>query len=183
MAYPMSTKTTKDHITGGGGAPTSGPAGKSGGGSWLKGLVTLIVILVIIGGGIYLIASYTGIGSGLFNPNQLSGNWQAVFLSNGQVYFGKVSNAKSKYVELTDAYYFQLKDASTGQSAGEGATIQTNPQAPAGQNKGEMTLVKLGSELHGPEDKMMINQSQILFIEDLRSDSKVVQAIEGNQSK
>jgi len=47
---------------------------------------------------------------------------------------------------------------------------QANPQ-------GELSLVKLGNELHGPTDAMHINRDQILFIEDLKDDSNVFQAI------
>ena len=41
----------------------------------------------------------------------------------------------------------------------------------------EFTLIKLGGELHGPKDQMTINRNQILFIEELKADSKVVTAI------
>ena len=168
MAYPMSTKTTKAPITGGGGVPTSGPAGRSGGGSWLKGLVTLIVILVIIGGGIYLIASYTGIGSVLLNPNQLSGNWQAVFLSNGQVYFGKIAKMNNDIIVLRDIYYLQVVTQPLQRSA-EGET-PTEPEQ-------RLTLIKLGNEIHGPQDEMVINRNHVVIMEDLKDDSRVVQAI------
>ncbi|MDZ4244174.1 MAG: hypothetical protein U1C57_03660, partial [Candidatus Doudnabacteria bacterium] len=45
------------------------------------------------------------------------------------------------------------------------------------------SLVKLGNELHGPEDKMSINLSQVLFVEDLKIDSKVVEAIRAYELK
>ena len=41
----------------------------------------------------------------------------------------------------------------------------------------ETTLAKLGSEVHGPEDKMQINKDHVLFIEDLKDDSTVVKSI------
>jgi hypothetical protein len=48
-----------------------------------------------------------------------------------------------------------------------------------------INLVKLGAELHGPTDEMRINRDHILFIEDLKDDSQVVQGIkrfkEGNR--
>lgn len=52
--------------------------------------------------------------------------------------------------------------------------------APATDN---FSLVKLGNELHGPEDKMSINLSQVLFVEDLKVDSKVVEAIRAYELK
>ena len=40
-----------------------------------------------------------------------------------------------------------------------------------------LNLVKLGGELHGPSDRMYIPKDRIMFWEDLRTDSQVVQAI------
>ena len=55
-----------------------------------------------------------------------------------------------------------------------------NDNANAGQQqeqKTELSLVKLGNELHSPEDRMMINKDQVVFVEDLKNDSKVTDAI------
>jgi hypothetical protein len=92
--------------------------------------------------------------------------YQAVFLSNGQVYFGKIQNENRRYLELTDIYYLQLKDSLQGQD------INKNDD-----EKSDMSLVKLGNELHGPADRMLINRDQVLFIENLKNDSKVIKAI------
>ena len=43
---------------------------------------------------------------GFVNGN--SGAFQAVFLTNGQVYFGKLANAKSQYPVLREVYYLQV---------------------------------------------------------------------------
>lgn len=96
--------------------------------------------------------------------------YQAVFLTNGQVYFGKLSNPWSKYIRLSDVYYIQTKDG-----------VQSQDLTSAGT--GDMALIKLGKEMHGPADKMEINRSQVLFIEDLKGDSKVVQAIKDFKGK
>jgi hypothetical protein len=56
------------------------------------------------------------------------------------------------------------------QQTQEGTAAQSSTQS-------ELSLVKLGNELHGPQDEMKINASQVLFTERLRSDSKVVDAI------
>jgi hypothetical protein len=45
----------------------------------------------------------------------------------------------------------------------------------------QVSLAKLGSELHAPEDEMRINRDQILFWENLQDSGKVVQAIKNNQ--
>lgn len=89
--------------------------------------------------------------------------YQAVFLTNGQVYFGKLSHPRTKYPELQDVYY-----------------LRRNPQQP---EKGEtidqpqITLIKLGNEIHGPVDQMFVNRDHILFWENLKKDSEVVASI------
>ena len=47
----------------------------------------------------------------------------------------------------------------------------------------DAALLKLGNELHGPEDWMRINQDHVLFIEKLKQDSKVSQAIRDYEEK
>lgn len=96
-------------------------------------------------------------------PIRLSGKYQAVFLSNNQVYFGKLYNANSGYPTLRDIYYLQVTQV----------LQPKDPKTPSQQ----INLVKLGGELHGPEDEMSINKAHILFFEDLKSDSQVVAAI------
>jgi hypothetical protein len=41
----------------------------------------------------------------------------------------------------------------------------------------DVSLVKLGCELHGPEDQMVINQSQVIFWENLKADGQVAKAV------
>lgn len=93
--------------------------------------------------------------------------YQAVFLTNGQVYFGNVEDDARDPVILQDVYYLRV-------------TQQLQPvpdpeESP--QSVPQISLVKLGNELHGPTDEMRITRSQILFIEDLKEDSAVVRAI------
>ncbi len=128
--------------------------------------IILIVILVIAG---FLINTYTSINLwGTFsksNNTQLANNYNAVFLSNGQVYFGVVDNKSDNYTILKDIYYLQVS----------GALQQASPNE--ANQQPQLTLVKLGNELHGPEDYMEINNDHIIFIEKLKNDGKVVEAI------
>jgi len=170
MAYPMASKTSKPAASSGGNLGVAGGKKSSADGSWLKGLVTLIVILIIIGGGVYLISSYTGIGSSFFNGTSgLKSDWQAVFLTNGQVYFGEVTKMNNDVVILKDIYYLQVVTQPLQRSQqGEEATQETEQR---------LTLVKLGNEIHGPQDEMTINRDHVIIVEDLKDDSRVVQAI------
>ena len=90
--------------------------------------------------------------------------YQAVFLTNGQVYFGKLYREDGQFAVLRDIYYLQVTQSP--QPIQPGQTPPTN-----------INLVKLGGELHGPTDEMRINRDQILFVEDLSSGSRVVDAI------
>jgi len=103
-------------------------------------------------------------------------DYQAVFLTNGQVYFGKVAAQDPENVTLKDIYYLQVQQ----QVQPTGSASSTTTQASTDQNQ-NVQLVKLGSEIHGPADEMRINRQQVLFVEDLKSDSKVVTAIHNYQ--
>jgi len=134
--------------------PRSAPRAQ-GGSSF--GIVILIIIL-IVGGFLWI------------NQTSLSGykeDWQAVFLTNGQVYFGQVEKHNKVELVLNEIYYLQVTRPLQQTQEGE---QQPNPQ-------GELSLVKLGNELHGPTDAMTINRDHVLFVEDLKEDSNVVQAI------
>jgi len=104
--------------------------------------------------------------------SQIDGSrYQAVFFTNGQVYFGKLQKLSGSYYKLTDIFYIQAKQA-TPKADSE------NPQATSDtQALSEPELVKLGEEIHGPEDAMIISQEQILFFENLKKDGKVTNAI------
>jgi len=39
-------------------------------------------------------------------------------------------------------------------------------------------LIKLGSEIHGPDDEMIVSKDQILFFENLKKDSQVSASID-----
>ena len=88
------------------------------------------------------------------------GSYQAIFLTNDQVYFGRLKNINSDYLFLSDVYYAKVNEGGAGQ------------------------LVKLGAiEPHKPKDGMIINQDQVLFWENLNDDSPVVNTIRSMQSK
>jgi hypothetical protein len=106
-----------------------------------------------------------------------TGSWHAVFLTNGQVYFGQLQRPEAQYARLQDVYYLQVSPsdqqalpAATGE---EGTQVVSAPQPVPPQ----LTLIKFGTELHSPQDFMEINRDHVMFWEELRPDSQVVQAI------
>lgn len=92
-------------------------------------------------------------------------NYQAVFLTGGQVYFGKIRELNNKYVGVTDIYYLRVNQ-------------QVQPKQGEEQSQQDISLVKLGCELHGPQDQMLINRDQVTFWENLKSDGQVAKAVE-----
>ena len=109
----------------------------------------------------------------------------AVFMVNNQVYFGKLKNRESLYPVLTDVYYLRVQNALQPQDiSGGNVKIEKGKAVTVPQQPGQdITLVKLGNELHGPVDEVIINRDQILFIEEMREDSKVVRAIKDFKEK
>ncbi|HEX8762747.1 MAG TPA: hypothetical protein VF733_03215 [Candidatus Saccharimonadales bacterium] len=96
--------------------------------------------------------------------------YQAVFLTNGQVYFGKLNRVHDSFVDLQEIYY--LNSQQQPESGNKNEAQQTS-----------FSLVKLGCELHGPADQMIINRDQISFWENLKTDGKVAKAIEQFKSQ
>lgn len=147
--------------------------------SSLFGLVFVISTLVVG------VLGYMGY---LFMPTLLNTfspgpTYQAVFLSNGQVYFGqldKVSTFIGHNIILTHVYYLQAGETSKPLESSptpSSEKTKTPSPTPSSPSTPELTLIKLGSELHAPEDKLVINRNTVLFWENLKEDGQVVQAI------
>ncbi|HVI08499.1 MAG TPA: hypothetical protein VND65_09425 [Candidatus Binatia bacterium] len=83
--------------------------------------------------------------------------YQAVLLTNGAAYFGKLEGYGTQRPVLTEVYY---------------VVSQTNPDTKQQSN----VLVKRGHELHEP-DRMYLNPNQILCVEPVGEKSKVAQLI------
>lgn len=128
--------------------------------TWLKrGAILLVIILVIYV--IYLAFNhFTGAESG-----KTSG-WKAIYLNNGQVYFGHVNKGLGSFVTISDVYYLPIQkqaDLMPGREISDQGT--------------QIVLTKLGSALPNPTNQLRINRNSVVMIEDLRNDSKIVDAI------
>jgi hypothetical protein len=143
-----------------------------------KGVLGKILAVLLIVLSIAIISAMTirGMGSISNNSAVKDKQYQAVFLTNGQVYFGKVSRVTGDYIKLASVYYLQVQQ--TVQPTDKAKTTSTDSSA-----QQQVSLAKLGGELHGPEDAMYINRSQVLFWENLKNDGKVVKAIKEYTSK
>jgi len=117
--------------------------------------VSLVVLVVLVGVVVALLAikfqKYDDYDKRDFID---SSSYQAVFLTNDQIYFGHLKNINFNYLILSDVHYVKVNEDGVGQ------------------------IVKLGViEPHGPQDKMIINQDQVLYWENLKASSQVVETI------
>lgn len=95
------------------------------------------------------------------NGPEISTPYSAVLLDGGQLYYGKLTNADSDFLELTDVYYIQSS---------------VNQETKAVSN----VLVRRGSEWHGP-DRMFLNAHHVVLVEPVGTSSKVAQLIEADK--
>ncbi len=137
----------------------------------IKRIFLWVVYVIVAAAIVFAVVSTKGFGLLNKNNNNNSSGWQAVFLTNGQVYFGHLSDMNQQFVKLTNIFYLQVNQQQSLQSSGSSSPSTGSSSSP------NLTLIKLGNELHGPTDQMNINRDQILFTEDLKSSSQVVSSI------
>ena len=121
-----------------------------------------VFVLVLIGAGLAL---FIGLAASAFGPierrgdirNKLvnSDSYQAVHLVDGSVYFGSASFSGNNIV-IDDTYYVDNADAATS----------------------EANLIKHGSEGYDPDGRIIVNQEQVLFWENLEDKSIVTRTID-----
>src|SRR5690606_33296919 len=98
----------------------------------------LLVVSVIVAALAVTIAMAVGVFRGFKTTSLVKDDqYQAVFLDNGQVYFGKLSNVNSSYAKLNDIYYLQVEQQIQPDQQEEGADEEQQPQ---------ISLAKLGNE-------------------------------------
>ena len=128
-------------------------------------VVSVLIVVVFLVGGWFLSQTSSSVHIN-------GGKYQAVFLTNGQVYFGKLQKLSGSYFRLTDVFYLQTTDTTSDSVQNASDSSSTNVQ-----------LIKLGNEVHGPDDEMVIDKGQILFFENLKKDGKVTQSISNYYKK
>lgn len=124
------------------------------------GLVSVAAVFVILG----VLCLLWGQWQEWSAQRYPQGRWQAVFLDNGQVYFGHVRKVTKQSLVLTNIYYLQTA----------GSQLQPTGGTDEGQ---KLNLVKLGKEVHGPQDQMVISRNHVLLVENLADQSQVVDLI------
>jgi len=115
-------------------------------------LIALIVLVLVVRTQLFR----AGIAT-LFAPSAAEmidrNAYQAVFLTNGSTYFGKLEAQGDNWFLLSDVFYLSVSEQSGTQ------------------------LIKRGTEAQGPKEPMIIPRDQVLFIENLRDDGDIVTLI------
>jgi hypothetical protein len=84
------------------------------------------------------------------------GYW-AVYLDSGQIFYGRKDKQNQNYVTMNNVFYYQ-----PGVRSVKAENIR---------------IIKVGTEIHQPQDYIYINKQHIERQEQLSDDSKVVEAI------
>jgi len=115
-------------------------------------LIALILVVLVVRTQLFRVGIAT-----LFAPSAAEvierDAYQAVFLTNGSTYFGKLDAQGDDWFLLSDVFYLSVSE-------------QSGPQ-----------LIKRGTEAQGPKSPMIISREQVLFIENLRDDGDIVTLI------
>lgn len=115
-----------------------------------KTAIIVLVALILVG----------GIGYWFFEGRRvvaMTTQYQAVLLSNGSAYFGRLEGLGTPYPVLRDVFYVQSSQ---------------DPQTKQVSN----VLVKRGKEWHAP-DRMILNANMIVLVEPVNPTSRVAQLI------
>ena len=124
---------------------------------WL--FITLAFLLGILLGIVVTKQSgfVTSLLPGAASRNVPKDQYVAVFMTGGELFYGKIEGLETPFPVLSNVFYIQShQDPSTKQVSN--------------------TLVKRGREEHGP-DRTFLNASQIIFIEPVGKSSRVANLI------
>ncbi len=127
---------------------------------WLRG--SAMLLLFSLTGIFLLVMGILYVGGNRELKYVDTKEYQAVFLTNNQVYFGHIHALTDGYVDLQNIFYLNNQSSQTSNATNASSSL---------------SLVKLGCEVHGPQDEMIINRSQVSFWENLRSNGQVATAI------
>lgn len=96
-----------------------------------------------------------------------SSKYQAVLLTNGEAYLGKLTILNQQYLKLEDIFYLKPQTETENDEGTQGTAADQSVQ-----------LIKFGGEVQGPEDEMIIARDQVLYFQNLKPKGKASVAIE-----
>jgi len=96
-------------------------------------------------------------------PDINPGQFQGVYLSNGQAYFGHLEEMNEEYAILKDVHFLRAKD-------------QESPQQ-------SIDVIRMVDSVHSPENIMYIPKDKIIFWQNIQRESPLVKAILDAQNR
>jgi hypothetical protein len=118
---------------------------------------SLTTAAIVLGAAIILFAASFWLWQRNHSSVSMSTPYQAVLLSNGSAYFGRLEGLGTDYPVLRDVFYVQSRQ---------------DPETKAVSN----ILVKRGQEWHAP-DRMILNAKMIVLVEPVSPSSRVAALI------
>ena len=129
---------------------------------------TIVAVAVVLALLVALFLFNSVFDKGPFGGKIDEGSFQAVILSNDKVYFGQLRDASGDFYELLNAYF--VREAATADQTTQG-------QAPT-----QRQVLPIQNELHKPQNRMLIRKEEVVIVEDLASDSEILEAIREAES-
>lgn len=124
---------------------------------WTKKILAIIFLVMIVLIFYFVLGDKKGGDEQVVNEN----NWYAVKLITGEVYYGQIGDTSTDPVIIENVYYDY---------------DQLNSDEETSEPK-NLRLVKRGKETLGGDGSMNVVRIQVVVMEPLRDDSKVLQAI------
>jgi len=123
-------------------------------------ILIFVLVIIFIGTSMWQSGSVRNI----IQSFKYKDSYQVVFLTNGQAYFGNITEITNEYIILKDPYSIKVQQAQAGEE---------------GQSTGsEIKLLSIKDEFYEPEGYMLIEKSGILLIEELQDSSQIINIIE-----
>jgi len=125
----------------------------------------LVVLLIIVGVAVVVSFGARTLGMRPFNEQRTidHNTYQAVHLTNGQVYFGTIKRITPDSIFLNNVYYVDDESADLSLK--------------------KATLIKHQTQPYGPNGSMIINRNQVLFWENLEDTGLVTTTIMNNSGQ
>ncbi|MBU0636735.1 MAG: hypothetical protein ABH818_00310 [Patescibacteria group bacterium] len=122
-------------------------------------LIVFILAFLVVGFTVY---SLFFKHSSIVKDTTTQEGWYAVKLVNNEIFYGQIKDIKVDPIIMTNVYYNYDQEKDKQKQINE---------------SGNLRLVKRGKETHGPAGDMSLVRSQVLFMEPLKLDSKVLKVI------
>lgn len=120
-----------------------------------KRIVVLVAIIIVVGVSYFMFFKKS-------EDNGKAKNWYSIKLVNNEIFYGQIKDTGADPVVIKNVYYIYDQQKDEGKAVAE---------------TGNLRLVKRGKETHGPEGTMNVVRVQVLYMEPLKDDSKVLEAI------